>query len=98
MAEQKESPFVCHVFVCTNDRYGKKISCADNDSPGIRKALKGAVKDKGWKGKVRVSQSGCMGLCAVGPNVMLYPQNVWFSGVSMGDVDLIVSKIESLLP
>jgi (2Fe-2S) ferredoxin len=98
VAEQKESPFVCHVFVCTNDRYGKKKSCADDDSPGIRKALKGAVKDKGWKGKVRVSQSGCMGLCAVGPNVMLYPQNVWFSGVSMGDVDLIVSKIASLLP
>ncbi len=97
MADQKESPYVCHVFVCTNDRGGKKKSCADNDSPAIRKALKGAVNDKGWKGKVRVSQSGCMGLCAKGPNVMIYPQKVWFSHVSMEDVDLIVSKIGSFV-
>ena len=97
MAEQKESPYVSHVFVCTNDRGGKRKSCADNDSPAIRKALKEAVADRGWKGRVRVSQSGCMGLCAKGPNVMIYPQKIWFSDVSTDDVDTIIAKIESFL-
>ena len=97
MADQKESPFVCHVFVCTNDRLGKKKSCADGNSSAVRKALKQAVSDKGWKGKVRVSQSGCLGLCAKGPNVMIYPQKIWFSDVSTDDSDFIISKIESLL-
>lgn len=97
MAEQKESPYVSHVFVCTNDRGGKRKSCADNDSPAIRKALKAEVADRGWKGRVRVSQSGCMGLCAKGPNVMIYPQKIWFSDVSTDDVDLIISKIEPFL-
>ena len=97
MAEQKESPFVCHVFVCTNDRGGKKKSCADNNSPQIRKLLKEGVNDKGWKGKVRVSQSGCLGLCAKGPNVMLHPQKIWFSEVSTDDVDLIMDKIQEAL-
>ena len=97
MAELKESPYVCHVFVCTNDRGGKKKSCADNDSPLIRKALKEGVNERGWKGKVRVSQSGCMGLCAKGPNVMVYPQKIWYSQVSTDDVDLILSKIEEVL-
>jgi (2Fe-2S) ferredoxin len=97
LAEQKESPYVSHIFVCTNDRHGKKKSCADDDGPAIRKALKEAVARKGWKGKVRVSQSGCMGLCAVGPNVMIYPQKIWFSKVSTDDADLIISKVASLL-
>ena len=97
MAELKESPYVSHIFVCTNDRGGKRKSCADNDSPAVRKALKEAVADRGWKGRVRVSQSGCMGLCAKGPNVMIYPQKIWFSDVSTDDVDLIISKTESFL-
>lgn len=97
MAEQKESPFVSHVFVCTNDRHGKKKSCADGNSPAVRKGLKQAVADRGWKGRVRVSQSGCLGLCAKGPNVIIYPQKIWFSDVSTDDADLIISKIESLM-
>ncbi len=97
MAEQKESPYICHVFICTHDREGKKKSCADGDSSQIRKELKAQVGDRGWKGRVRVSQSGCMGLCANGPNVMIYPQKIWFSNVSLTDVDIIISQVAEIM-
>ena len=97
MAELNESPYVCHVFVCTNDRGGKRKSCADGNSPEVRSALKQVVSDKGWKPKVRVSQSGCLGLCAKGANVILYPQKVWFSNVYLEDVEMIVSEIEKIM-
>ena len=97
MAELNESPYVCHVFVCTNDRGGKRKSCADGNSPEVRAALKQAVADKGWKPKVRVSQSGCLGLCAKGANVILYPQKTWFSNVYLEDVDQITSEIEKIM-
>jgi (2Fe-2S) ferredoxin len=97
MLEQKESPYHCHVFVCTNDRNGKRKSCADNNSQLIKSKLKDAVNKKGWKGKVRISTSGCMGLCAKGSNVMIYPQKVWFSEFSPDDVDEIVSTIEHIM-
>ncbi|MBM3163588.1 MAG: (2Fe-2S) ferredoxin domain-containing protein [Chlorobi bacterium] len=93
MAVQHESPYLVHVFVCTNDRGGTRKSCADDSSHLVKEALKRVVDGKGWKGKVRVSTSGCMGLCATGPNVMIYPQKAWFSGVSPDDVDGIVSVI-----
>jgi (2Fe-2S) ferredoxin len=96
MLKQTESPYVCHVFVCTNDRAGKRKSCADNNSQKIKAKLKESVYEKGWKGKVRVSTSGCMGLCANGTNVMIYPQQIWFSEVLLKDVDEIVSTIESI--
>jgi len=94
MAVQHESPYVVHVFVCTNDRGGARKSCADDNSEHVKAALKRAVDEKGWKGQVRVSASGCMGLCATGPNVMIYPQKVLFSGVSPDDIQSIVSAVE----
>ena len=97
MAEKKESPFISHIFVCTNDRGGERKSCADNNSRLVRSKLKEAVNEKGWKGKVRVSQSGCMGLCAKGSNVMIYPQKIWFAGVLPEDVEEIISEIQDIV-
>lgn len=97
MIKQEESPYVCHVFVCTNDRGGEGKSCADNNSQLIKSKLKDVVTEKNWKGKVRISTSGCMGLCANGPNVMIYPQKVWFSEVSPNDIDEIVSTIKQIM-
>ena len=97
MAKLNNSPFVCHIFVCTNDRGGQRKSCADQNSPLIRTSLKIEVGKRGWKKRVRVSKCGCLGLCATGPNVMLYPQKLWFSEVSTDDVEGIISKVEEIL-
>lgn len=97
MESPKVSPYVCHVFVCTNDRGGVRKSCADGKSPNVRKILKQAVAERGWKPQVRVSQCGCMGLCAEGPNIILYPQRMWFSSVAEQDVDRILDTIEGIL-
>jgi len=96
MSEQKESPYVAHVFVCTNDRGGERKSCADRNSQLIKSRLKDAVNGRGLQGKVRISSSGCMGLCARGPNVMIYPQKIWLSEVTPDDVDEIVSMIDCM--
>jgi len=93
---ESQSPFLCHVFVCLNDRHGERVSCADGDAATVRLRLKDEVTKRGLKPRVRVSQSGCLGLCAKGPNVMIYPQGIWFSAVTLDDVDGILAKIEEL--
>jgi (2Fe-2S) ferredoxin len=97
MSNTNESPYVAHVFVCTNNRGGERKSCADNNSPIVKSKLKEAVNEKGWKGKVRISTSGCMGLCSKGSNVMIYPQKIWFSEVSPDEVDEIITTIERII-
>ncbi len=97
MPTQHTSPYVAHIFVCTNDRGGERKACADNNSPEVKVKIKAAVNDKGWKGKVRVSTSGCMGLCAKGSNVMIYPQKIWFSEVVPADVDKIVAVVAKIM-
>ena len=97
MPQQFESPYIAHVFVCTNDRQGVRKSCADNNSALTKAKLKAIVNERGWKGKVRISTSGCMGLCDKGSNVMIYPQRVWFSGSLPDELDEIVSTIERIM-
>ena len=97
MPKQNVSPYVSHVFVCTNDRGGKRKSCADNNSQLIKAKLKEAVNVAGWKGKIRVSTSGCMGLCAKGSNVIIYPQKIWFAEVFPEDVDELMSALQGIM-
>ena len=87
------SPYPCHIFVCVNDRKGSGKSCADGNSMAIKDALKEEVAKRGWKDKVRVSHSGCFGLCQEGPNILVYPQGIWFSAVRIEDVEEILSAI-----
>jgi (2Fe-2S) ferredoxin len=96
--KESTSPYKCHIFICTNDRKGERKSCADNGvGPEIREYLKGQVEARGWKGRVRVSQSGCLGLCAQGSNVMIYPQGIWFSAVTKAEADQILDRVAKLL-
>ena len=94
---RQTTPFVCHVFVCVNDRQGREKSCADGLGATLKDALKQGVEKRGWKGRVRVSHSGCMGLCQRGPNVMIHPQAIWFSEVTTADVEPILDSVAPLV-
>ena len=93
-----ETPFDCHVMICVNDRQGKRMSCADDGGQAIKDELKSKLKEQRLPaGAVRVSQSGCLGICETGPNVMIYPQKILFSGVTLDDVDAIVDQVKELV-
>lgn len=92
------TPYKCHVFVCVNDRGGTRKSCADGNSKEFAVRLKEAAKARNFPpGEVRVSQSLCLGLCESGPNVVLYPQRIWFKAVTADDIDRILDTVEKVL-
>ena len=95
---RQKTPFRCHIFVCVNDRQGTRKSCADERGAEIRLILKERFNQLQLPANsVRVSQSLCMGLCNEGPNLMIYPQGLWFSAVRIEDIDSIVNQVEALL-
>jgi (2Fe-2S) ferredoxin len=97
MVDEQKSPFDSHVFVCTNDRGGRAKSCADGNSQQTRARLKAEINKRDLKGRVRVSQCGCMGLCDKGPNVMIYPQKSWFPAATSEDAKDIIDRLETML-
>jgi len=91
------SPYICHLLVCVNDRGGAARACADGGGVALKDALKRGVAERGYRPRVRVSQTGCLGLCASGPNVIVYPQGVCFSCVTEADVPDILDTLGALL-
>lgn len=97
ISTEKSAPYICHIFVCVKSRQGERKSCADGQSPVVKSILKKEVKSRGWADRVRVSDCGCLGLCPHGPNVIIYPQKIWFSGVTESDIPDILARVESEL-
>lgn len=52
-----------------------------------------AVLARGIGADVAVTTSGCLGPCFEGPNVVVYPDAVWYQGVGASDVDELVDHL-----
>jgi (2Fe-2S) ferredoxin len=81
-----------HVFVCENrrDPADPKGCCGAKGGAEVRARLKEAAREAGLKGRVRVNSAGCLDQCAHGVAVVVYPEAVWYAGVTVDDVDEIV--------
>ena len=88
------SRFSHHIFVCENLRASddSRGCCHAKGSPAIRAAMKQAIKQRGLKGSVRANQSGCLDACEFGPAIVVYPEGVWYGGVTVEDVDEIIES------
>ena len=92
--QEEETPFASHVFVCQATREDGKPACGNRwDAGAAADTLKVALKAAGVS--ARVSRSGCLGPCAEGPNVMLYPGKIWFKGCAQEDIPEIVNRLVS---
>lgn len=83
-----------HIFVCTNQKDTGKVCCANSGGKDSFHHLKLALKalDLHGAGKIRVSQSGCLGRCGLGPCLVIYPEGVWYTYQTLADIDEIISK------
>ena len=80
-------PFEIHVFVCTSGG-----TCPDQGAADVHAFLKEAVLRAKLKLKIRVNHAGCLDQCGHGPVVVVYPENVWYTHVSVKDAEAIVTE------
>ncbi len=83
-----------HVFICTNQKVPGKTCCANTGGVSYFDYFNRALKQHGINGpgEVRVSQSGCLGRCSLGPCLVIYPEGVWYTYTSFEDLDDIIEK------
>ena len=75
-----------HVLVCGG------TGCTSSGSQKVIEAFEKHLKDKGIDKEVKVVQTGCHGLCELGPVVIVYPEGVFYSRVQEEDVEEIVTE------
>jgi (2Fe-2S) ferredoxin len=86
--------FEKHIFVCANQRPpGNPRGCCDPSGQAkLQNLFKQKLAERGLKGRVRANQSGCLDQCEHGPNVVIYPDQVWYGHITEADVDEIVES------
>jgi len=75
-----------HVLVCGG------TGCHSANSDDIYDAFEKEIEAAGLKDEIQVIKTGCFGLCALGPIVVIYPEGAFYSQVQPGDIKEIVSE------
>ena len=86
--------FTHHIFVCCNQRAPENSrGCCDADGSGkLRDLFKEEVKRRNLNPLVRANKAGCLDQCELGPTVVIYPQAIWYGGVTADDVPRIIEE------
>ena len=96
-AEMREKLAVRHGAPAT-DHYRKHVlicggtGCTSSNSPRIRELLEQELKANGIADQVKVVQTGCFGLCALGPIMIVYPEGTFYSRVNEDEIHEIVTE------
>ena len=75
-----------HVLVCGG------TGCTSSGSQRIRDRLEKEIAANGLSEEVGVVKTGCFGLCALGPIMIVYPEGTFYSMVQEDDIPEIVSE------
>ena len=78
--------FRSNVLVCGG------TGCTSSNSEQIIEKLQEEIKARGLEKEVNVIRTGCFGLCALGPIMVVYPEGAFYSRVTVEDVPEIVSE------
>ena len=75
-----------HVLICGG------TGCTSSGSQKINEQFTASLAKYGLTEEVKLVQTGCFGLCALGPVVIVHPDGTFYSRVTADDVDEIVSE------
>ena len=75
-----------HVLVCGG------TGCSSSNSQQIIAAMEKEIAEAGLSDEVKVVKTGCFGLCALGPIMIIYPEGSFYSEVKPSDVPEIVEE------
>ena len=75
-----------HVLVCGG------TGCTSSGSEQIIKEMEAQLKANGLEKEIKVVKTGCFGLCALGPIMIVYPEGAFYSRVTVDDVKEIVEE------
>ncbi len=86
--------FTSHIFVCCNQRApGHSRGCCDPEATAkLREQFKIEIQKRNLAPLARANQAGCLDQCEYGPTVVIYPQQIWYGGVTPEDVPRIVEE------
>jgi len=86
--------FEKHIFICENERPADhpRGCCKNKNSVAIREKFKTRLKELSLNTSIRANGSLCLDACEFGPTIVVYPEQIWYGGVSENDIEEIIQS------
>jgi len=86
-----------YIFFCSNIKPEGKPCCGGEETEHLYNYCRRIVAEnksffKAQGRVVKVNQSGCLGHCRIGPNIVIFPDNIWYRCHSEKDIDRILNE------
>ncbi|GIX43496.1 MAG: ferredoxin [Leptospiraceae bacterium] len=78
--------FKKYVFICGN------INCSQNGSIKLIGEMRRKLKEKKLHKEIAVIQTSCFGKCGEGPNMVVFPDGIWYKEVQTNDIEEIIEN------
>ncbi|MCI5677168.1 MAG: (2Fe-2S) ferredoxin domain-containing protein, partial [Clostridia bacterium] len=75
-----------HVLICGG------TGCTSSGSTALKTALEKELAERGLTEEIKIVVTGCFGLCALGPVMIVYPDGTFYSQVKPEDIPEIVEE------
>ena len=73
-----------HILICGG------TGCTASGSAAVITALENELKARNLENEVKIVKTGCFGLCAVGPIMIVYPEGCFYSAVEAANIPRII--------
>jgi len=83
---EANSKYERHVLICGG------TGCTSSGSPEIERVLREELEKVGLTDKIQVVKTGCFGLCALGPIMIVYPSGAFYSRITAENIPRIVQE------
>jgi (2Fe-2S) ferredoxin len=83
-----------HIFICENERRADdpRGCCLSKGAKEVRDLFKKRIKELGLSNKIRANGAGCLDACAFGCAAVVYPEQIWYGGIKVEDVEEIIQE------
>ena len=82
-----------HIFVCGYNREGSpETCCGPKGGEELQRVLKEKLKKYNELNFFRANKAGCLDACKFGISMVIYPNQIWYGGVKVEDLDEIIEK------
>ena len=85
-SDKAEAGIRKHVLICGG------TGCTSSGSPALREALEKSLAANGIEKEIKIVTTGCFGLCALGPVMIVYPEGTFYSMIRPEDIEEIVTS------
>ena len=75
-----------HILICGG------TGCTASGSAAVISALESEIKARNLENEVKIVKTGCFGLCAVGPIMIVYPEGCFYSAVEAANIPRIIDE------